>query len=184
MNEVMAWAGIGSRKISEEEKRIIGIIASYLSALGWVLYSGNAEGSDRTFQENSNGRCVLILPWNSFEMANYTGGYLARIDAGDTEEGNASVDKYHPRPQSLTRGARRMMCRNFHQIHGIGEWPMVKFVIYCAGDAYDTNGVHTNVSGGTGQAWRISRDLGIPRLNIRGKSYDEIIAKLDEFIKL
>ena len=53
------------------------------------------------------------------------------------------------------------MCRNTHQILGYKEFPRVSFVVYCANESCGI------VSGGTSQAVKIARDMGIPTFNIR-----------------
>ena len=103
-----------------------------------------------------------MLPWKGFNKQGYNpADALGWFEVGQTPEGLESVSEYHPNPFGLSRGARSMMCRNYHQIHGYGDLPMVSFVVCCA----DSSGL--GVKGGTGQAVRIARDLDIPVINIR-----------------
>jgi hypothetical protein len=184
---MIAYAGIGSRKITEQEEQLIHKIAGKLSDAGFILYSGNAEGSDIAFQTGSKGKCVLLLPWKNFNRDKYAlDNCIARIDVGKTDEGKASIAKYHPSPKSLTFGGQCMMSRNYHQIMGINEvysvspnyskdkeiitqsFPPVSFVICCA--IRDENG---NIVGGTGQACRIAADIGVPVFNIRDPEWEK-----------
>lgn len=168
---MIPYAGIGSRRITPKEDVIIKKIAEKLSSK-FILYSGNAEGSDIAFQSGSNGNCVIMLPWKSFNENMYTGGYIEKCIVGDTVEGRASIDKYHPRPSVLSRGAKALMGRNYHQIHGYGDHKMVKLVVCCADP--DGNGV----KGGTGQAVRMAQDLGIPVVNIRVENWSEKLKEI------
>ena len=167
---MISYAGIGSRQITECETETIINIAKKLSEK-YVLYSGNAEGSDITFQIGSNKNCVLLVPWMNFNKNKYShDNCIDVIDCGDTPEGNASIDKFHPSPISLSRGGRRMMARNYHQIHGILDYPRVSFVICCA-----NRDEHGKIIGGTGQACRIAESLNIPVINIRDAFYEEML---------
>lgn len=173
---LIAYAGIGSRAITPAETKKIHDLSSELAKLNFVVYSGNAEGSDVAFQRGSGGKCVLFLPWLSFNRQVFDpvapGAALAHYDVGDTLLGRISVQRYHPRPTSLSQGAHRMMCRNYHQVAGYdapGEArPPASFVVCCA------DSTPTGVAGGTGQAVRIAADLGVPIWNIRYQSLDEI----------
>ena len=167
---MISYAGIGSRQITDDETATIIKIANQLSEK-YVLYSGNAEGSDIAFQNGSNNNCVLIVPWKNFNRDKYSHDRcIERIDCGDTIEGNASIDMFHPSPSSLSMGGRRMMARNYHQIHGVGKYPKVSFVICCA-----NRDEHGKIYGGTGQACRIAESLNIPVINIRDAFYEEML---------
>jgi hypothetical protein len=166
---IHSYAGIGSRDISDVESRLLTRIANYMSESGYVLYSGNADGSDIAFQRGCNGLGVAFLPWIGFNKE-LESKVLYSIKS--TQDAYDSVKKYHPAPEKLGTGGTALMARNYHQIHGIGELPLVDVVIYCASEG---NGV---VSGGTAQAVRIARDLGIPTINVRSKSFEGKIREL------
>jgi hypothetical protein len=171
---VKSYAGIGSRSISKEEYKTILSISSYLKE-DYIVYSGNAEGSDISFQEGSQGKCVLYLPWKNFNTENYNiNKSLDSFIVGETKEGIASLEKYHPNPLYLKRGARLLMSRNYHQIFGYEKYPKVSFVLCCADE--DKYG---NVKGGTGQAVRIAKDNNVPVFNIRNKNWKK---ELDFFL--
>ena len=162
------YAGIGSRTITDQEKNIIKTIAKRLADNGFVVYSGNAEGSDISFQEGSELKCVLLLPWKGFNKKCYdVTKSLAQFPVGDSPEGQASIKDYHPLPGSLSHGGRLMMARNWHQIMGFDIYPQVEFVICCA------NRVDGKILGGTGQACRIAEAFGLPVFNIRDENWME-----------
>lgn len=176
---MIGYAGIGSRKITPEEERLITMIANKLSHLDIIAYSGNAEGSDIAFQRGSDGKCVLLLPWKKFNHKMYdVGNSLANFDVGNTVEGQNSISTYHPYAANLSYGGRLMMSRNWHQIVGYDIYPKVSFVVCCA------NEVDGAVQGGTGQACRIAKDMNIPIFNIRNgwdnqkEEFSNLIRKL------
>lgn len=172
---MQTYAGIGSRSITDKESKTIEKIASKLSK-NFVLFSGNAQGSDQSFQSGSNGNCVLFLPWAGFEEQNFDFlKVLDVFDLGKSPEGMESVRKYHPN-KNLTYGQKLMMSRNYHQIIGYKKYPKVSFVVYCANE--DEKG---NIEGGTGQAIRIARAHNIPTINIRISGWQK---KLTEILKL
>ncbi len=169
---IEAFAGVGSRTITEKEEKLIERIARQLSKK-FVCYSGNAPGADQAFQRGSDGRCVLYLPWMGFESEAYP--YINALDVfdlGKSPEGMQSVKDFHPNP-NLKYGAKMMMARNYHQIMGYKTYPKVSFVVFCADE--DEKG---NVSGGTGQAVRIARAKGIPTINIRLPGWKEKLTAL------
>jgi hypothetical protein len=170
---MLYYTGIGSREITPEETHKITVIASKLSKK-FVVYSGNAEGSDITFQLGSQGKCVIYLPWYSFNREVYnTNNSIAHFDVGDTTIGNEYARKYHKGYSSLTKGGKRMMCRNTHQVLGYKDYPRTSFVVYCASLI---GGVP---KGGTAQAVKIAWALGIPTFNIRTNE----IEKLSNYLK-
>lgn len=163
---MISYAGIGSRDITSEESRKCQDLAAFLSSAGYTLYSGNADGADKAFQEGSNGKFVAFLPWDGFnrkQTDSHGGEYLT---TGSYPECDKYVDMFHPNPRALSQGARKLMARNSSQVLGYGDKPRPVFVICCANPA-DNKG---NVQGGTGQAVRIAMSVGIPVFNLRNRS--------------
>lgn len=172
-NDMICYAGIGSREITPAEASKIQLIASKLSKK-FILYSGNADGADVTFEGASNGNCVIFLPWKGFNKEVYDPQKsLAYYDVGDTLVGVEYAKKFHPAYSRLSQGAKRLMCRNTHQVLGYNDYPRISFVVFCA---TEINGVP---QGGTAQALRISRDMGIPTFNIRNNESK----KLSNYLK-
>jgi hypothetical protein len=157
-----SYAGIGSRDITDIERQNIILIAKIMAKADWLLYSGNADGSDISFQTGCDGKCVIMLPWAGFNIDEYD--YTFSRDyfvLGDDRIGQDSVDKYHPNSSKLKRGGRALMSRNYFQIMGYRKYPTVSLVICCAKPS------GKGVIGGTGQAVRIAESLKIPIINIR-----------------
>jgi hypothetical protein len=173
---MITYAGIGSRKLRGSEQKLIQDIAKTLAKRDFVVYSGNADGADIAFQEGSNGKCVIMLPWKNFNSCKYDPNKsLNHFACGFSTEGDESIRKFHPNPQALTNGVRAIMTRNWHQIVGYNQYPRVSFVIACA-----DRDVYENIVGGTGQACRIAKDFRIPIFNIRDKNWKPALI---EFIK-
>ena len=171
---MLAYAGIGSRDITSKEEKLILKIADQLSKK-FICYSGNAPGSDQAFQNGSNSKCVIFLPWTTFESDKYD--FLKALDVfdvGKNRTGLDSISKYHPNP-NLKYGVRMLMSRNYFQINGYQKYPRVSFIVCCASE--DNEG---NVLGGTGFACRIAKDLNIPIINVRYKGWRQ---KLTDVIK-
>lgn len=177
-----AYAGIGSRDISDAEWVQIGTVAGLLADRGWTCYSGNAPGADQAFGDGAKGDLVVFLPWWGFEFHNRSPGILpARVwlDVGEDPDGQASVDQYHPAPRTLSKAARHFMARNAHQVLGYQghghDFPTVSFVLCCATPLGDGH-----VKGGTGQAVRIALDHSIPVFNLRTPQWS---AELTAFLE-
>ena len=163
-----SYAGIGSRTISKDEHEVILKISSFLNK-EYVVYSGNADGSDISFQDGSCNNCVLFLPWNNFNNDKYNiNNSLDSFVVGDTKEAIESLEKYHPNHLYLKRGAKLLLARNYHQIFGYENYKKVSFVICCADE--DKKG---NVKGGTGQAVRVAKDNDIRVFNIRNANWEK-----------
>lgn len=169
---MIAYAGIGSRKISVQERRTIIALAQKLRDK-FVVYTGNADGADAAFRDGSKGNCVLILPWENFNQANKH-EVLASCTAGQWESGVKAVEEFHPIPDQLSMGAKRCLARNYYQIAGFEQFPEVQFVVCCSNP--DGQG---GVWGGTGHTIRIAQSKNIPFFNIREEGWRE---KLEAFL--
>ena len=170
---IHTYAGIGSRDITDTENSTIVRLASLLQKRGYVLYSGNADGADIAFQYGCNGFGVSFLPWIGFNQHLHSKVIKCH---NITTDAYASVDMFHPAPEKLSKAARTLMARNYHQIHGIYNLPRVDFVVCCATIKGD------EVTGGTGQAVRIAKSLGIPVINLRDplwEGYVRLIPRID-----
>lgn len=158
-----AFAGIGSRNITEQEKLKIAEICEFLNELDYVCYSGNATGSDITFQQNVN-ECVVFLPWNHFNFEEFNCNLRDNVIdclVPKSVESLLSITRFHPNPLALSPAAKSLMIRNYFQIMGYEKYPAVDFVICCADE------IKGNIQGGTGQACRISKSMDIPVFNLR-----------------
>lgn len=165
MNEY--YTGIGSRECPSEICAKMTKLAKYLAGKKYILRSGGADGADKAFEQ---GVWVprlkeIYLPWKGFNGSNS----LLFISHPDAE---AIAKKYHPRWNDLGSGAKKLHTRNVHQILGKDLKTPSKFVICWTSDG--------KISGGTGQAMRIAKDMNIPIFNLRNQA-EEICLK--EFLE-
>lgn len=56
------YSGIGSRNITTKESKRISLVSDYMFSLGYVLYSGHADGSDISFEQHCQGLGVSFVP--------------------------------------------------------------------------------------------------------------------------
>lgn len=174
---MLSYAGIGTRSLGSSERDQILSLSWSLSERGWVVYSGNAEGSDISFQEGSCGNCVIFLPWEGFNNERYDPRRsLDHFVVGEESRGIDSIRQFHPNPSAVigSRGVRSLMSRNYFQVHGYGVYPAARFLLVCADPTSD------GVKGGTGQAVRIARFLDLPVVNIRESGWEDLLIDILE----
>lgn len=154
------YAGIGSRETPKDVQIKMEEIAERLSLLGYVLYSGGADGADAAFERGANHK-KIFLPWKDFN--------------GRLEDGNEYVvppknlefvNRFHPNPSGLTSGGLSLMSRNTYQVLGPDLKSPVDFVLCWTKDG--------KASGGTGQAIRIATHYKIPVFNLKN-GYDDFV---------
>ena len=158
------YAGIGSRRLSQEEKGTCYDIGNWLARRGWALQTGAADGADSSFAEGAvwgGGKVTLMLPWPTYrapwvqEMTSQCPHLLSiRILNYLDKEAYNSVDMFHPRPEKLSFAARGLHARNWLIVEG------TKFVI-----AWPKRDQFNNY-GGTGQGMRLTREKGIDLINL------------------
>lgn len=145
------YAGIGSRQTPEKLRGLIKEIVEKLEAKDYILRSGGADGADTFFEEFTHKK-EIYLPWKGF---NDHPSNLFHI----TEEAREMAKKYHPRWEILSSSAKRLMARNCYQVLGFDLKTPVEFIVCWTKDG--------KIQGGTGQAMRIAKDLGIPIYNLQ-----------------
>lgn len=173
------YAGIGSRETPKCVLDMFFEIGKKLARMGCVLRSGRADGADTAFETgcaDANGKSEIFIPWASFQKRHPLAGLPAfvfdRLDPATQETALASVDRYHPAPQRLSQGAKKLMARNYCQIFGpFIAAPNSDFVV-----CYTKDG---KASGGTGQAMRMAEDADIKVFNAHG--YED---RPEEFINM
>jgi DNA recombination-mediator protein A len=144
----MKIAIIGTREPSEDQRVQALRNAQKFSGEGHTIATGGAHGIDHVAMRGCEpGKLQVYLPWLKYNEG-IIPDHAERIVYNPAlhQEWMASVDKYHPDPDALSRGARFLMARNYGIILGC------ELVL-----AYPKHG-HL---GGTGQGIRIARGLGI-----------------------
>jgi hypothetical protein len=147
-----AYAGIGSRETPAIVLEKMEKIAAKLSSLDYILYSGGAQGADTAF-ENGADKKIIFLPWDGFNDRTANG-----IDYIVPPFNASFVEKYHPKPKTLSNGASKLMSRNSYQVLGPDLSTPVKFVLCWTKDG--------KMIGGTSFAIRIAKSRNIPVFNL------------------
>jgi len=165
------WTGIGSRSCPWDLKADMQEIAMTLEIRGYTLRSGNAEGCDQNFASGVDSLAQIWLPWPSFniEFQKQHPKHTYKVISENDIEAIESVNKFHPAPHLLSRGARAMHQRNFRQVKG-GKLPNSEFVI-----CWTPNGEE---KGGTATAIKIAKSLDIPVYNLFDLTKQEILDKV------
>lgn len=155
-----AYAGIGSRKAPIGILALMEILASRLAKQGHVLRSGAAHGADQAFERGcdaAGGRKEIFIPWDGFQGRKATGrrdSELYGTFAGVTQKALELAAEVHPNWAACSDAARKLHARNCFQILGRNLDVPVTDVV-----CWTPNG---SGEGGTGQAIRLARHLGIP----------------------
>lgn len=153
-----AYAGIGSRETPPDVCKTMTIIARRLDKLGYCLRSGGADGADAAFERGAINK-EIFLPWDWFNGRKADGlSYIV------PEYNDELTEKFHPNPRKLGQAAKLFMSRNANQVLGRHLNDPVDFILCWTSDGKD--------SGGTGQAIRIARSMGIPVFNVKN-GYDD-----------
>ena len=156
----LPYAGIGSRETPENAMHVLYQAGKRLAERGFTLRSGAAEGADTAFEEGCDqasyqggpGKKEIFIPW-----AGYNG--RPKSEFGEPPELAYEVaERIHPAWHHLKRGGRTLMARNCQQIMGQNLGSHALFVL-----CWTKGG---KGAGGTGQAIRLAKSLGIPVFDI------------------
>jgi len=142
------YAGIGSRETPEDVLETMRKIAAFLAGNGYTLRSGAATGADSAFEAGAlaaGGKCEVWVPWKGFNKHQST--------LVPTLEAFALAEKHHPAWAVCKQGAKALHARNGHQVLGASLNEPADFIVCWTKDGAG--------GGGTGQALRIARSLGI-----------------------
>ena len=162
------YAGIGSRETPETILGAFTELGRRLVHYNCVLRSGRAGGADSAFERGcieAGGQAEIFTPWAGFpkgsDLADRPAILFDRIEPAQKQKALASIEQYHPAPDKLSYGARKLMARNYCQMFGKSvSSPASSFVV-----CYTKDG---RASGGTGQAIRMAEDAGIQVFNAHG----------------
>lgn len=167
-----SYAGIGSRETPRDVLDAFVVIGSYLAKHGYTLRSGGAQGADEAFErgcDQQNGAKEIFLPWSSFRSS--TSSLVV-----SAPEAFSIAAKHHPRWDSLSDAAQKLLARNTHQILGWTFDSPSNFVV-----CWTKGGLG---AGGTGQAIRVANAYGVPVFDAgRWTNIDEMKLSFNSFIK-
>ena len=160
MKEIKYYAGIGSRETPIRVEPMIEEVGRILSRTGYILRSGGAPGADSMFEKYHTGEKEIYLPWSKFNN-NGSKYYLESFSEDIIEKSMKIAKSYHPRWNQLSQAAKKLMCRNTFQVLGIDLNTPIDFIV-----CWTKGGT---INGGTGQAMRIAKGMGIPIFNLFDK---------------
>jgi hypothetical protein len=183
----MIFTGIGSRDTPSSVLTEMMNIGAWARSKGHRVYSGHAEGADWGFESNAKRSdlsfitgaqeaCTIFLPWSSFNPHLISKAKV--VTPYPTEFLKSLVEKYHPAPGRLSRGAYSLMLRNGCQIFGTEGMRHTQAVVCWTSD-------YKNPSGGTSHAIRIATAHNIPVLNMSNAVYNnstKIISFLENML--
>ena len=170
---MLKYAGIGSRQTPDAIIQLMILIAKDL-APKWLLRSGFAEGADAAFHygaEVAKGKFEIFLPWAGFHNAPKND---PRFFVGGPKDAEAYevASMFHPAWDKCNQYAKALHTRNVYQIAGLHLDDKVDMVVCWTPNA--------SGSGGTGQALRIAKYLGIPIFDLADpKAFDKLVEFVD-----
>lgn len=171
--------GIGARGTPQATLEAMEKIGAGLAKRQCWIRSGHAPGADYAFETGAGKQCIIYMPWKGFNRDYEILGrpcYDDNVHPAAMLRAQASVDKFHPRPERLSQVVRQIMARNYFQVMGAAEEENPSDVVVC----WTADG---KASGGTGQALRIAKDAGIPILNMQSLSYLQTVERLKEMLQ-
>lgn len=154
----LSYAGIGSRDIPDWVAHCMKSSAMWLGKRNYILRSGRAGGSDMAFEKGAisiNAKTELYIPWNGFGPNDGRGINVTNKEI--IRKASEIAEYFHPKWSACSQGAKKLMMRNCFQVLGSNLNTSSKFII-----CYTKDG---KMIGGTSQALRIAKVLGIPIFN-------------------
>lgn len=172
----MNYAGIGSRETPDWVIDVMEKMGAWLAKKGDKLRSGGADGADSAFErgcDSVGGKKEIFLPWKGFNRKVENEQVFCKYN--NIEEAVAIAKKYHPYWENLSQGGRALQARNSYQVLGKDLSTPSDFVVCYTKDGKE--------KGGTAQAMRIAKDVGVPIFNIGNYKQQEMQAMVGDFNK-
>ena len=169
------YAGIGARTPPLEILELMEQVAQVYAKAGWVLRTGNCEGSDQAFQRGANSvnpkLVELYLPWSSYNKEVVVPGNKIPTDQLNADA-FMLAGKLHPAWENCNGTARRFHTRNIQIVLGEKVKTPVDVVICWTYQGQEI--------GGTAQGLRAARYANIPVINLGNKEAFSAIKALVE----
>lgn len=171
----MTYAGIGSRITPPDVMDLIQRAARRLSARGYTLRSGGADGADSAFEAGvpTDGQKEVFLPWKGFN-GNTSPFYRCTDEAMDLA---AST---HPGWKRMGMPAKKLMARNGFQVLGSELRSPVDFVLCWTKDGAECEAERGPATGGTRQAIALASRWLIPVFNLKN---NDALTRLAAFLE-
>lgn len=169
----LLYAGVGSRRVTDEASHIQVAIARRLNQKGYWLFSGEATGSDDNFTSGAGDRFTTFVTHNGSKGIPMVYPILPLAEE--------IASKNHVAWNRLDTYARKLMSRNVHQV--LGPWldTPVEFVCCWTPDGCESHETRTRLTGGTGLAISVASKNGIPVVNTFNPNWSY---KLSELINI
>jgi hypothetical protein len=162
-------ACIGSRVITDEQRQLFFDVGAYIAKQGWLVSSGNADGADAAFAAGANSvkpeSVIVYLPWKKYNPHNLHP--QNQVLADPKKEWMDLAAPFHHCWDQLSYGAKKMMARNYG-------------IVYRADKTLALLNYSRPGYGGTGHGWAVSGHLGIPRLDMNDKKWEDVEIFLNE----
>lgn len=158
------YAGIGSRETPRSILDEMILLATKLSASGWILRSGGAIGADSAFELGAGTNKEIWIPFKG-----YNGIQTGKIP---NDEYFYLASKVHPVYDRLSRVTKALHARNCGQILGEDSSNPSKFVICWTKDGAETISEVSRETGGTGTAIKVACLHNIPVINIKNDDWE------------
>ncbi len=168
------FAGVGSRETPDPVLELMRKVGGLLSDAGWILRTGEAVGADSAFREGveatgKTGEIFTIKPRPDIAGSVFD---LRPVHL-------RMLNSVHPKPEALSPVGRKLMARNGSQVFGT-EFREPSDLVIC----WTVGG---KGGGGTGQAIRLARSVGIPVLDLgrpehEGMPAEDIIARARDLV--
>jgi hypothetical protein len=158
------YTGVGSRKTPRHIQRQMFRYAEKLAKTGYVLRSGAAEGADYAFEIGCNhagGKKEIYIPWNGFQsrQSGAPGTFVLDDYPISIVEGAIALAMgVHHNWDDLTRGGKKLHCRNVFQVLGHNIRTPSQFVI-----CWTPGG---RIGRGTATAIKIAQAFKVPVYNL------------------
>ena len=153
----MIITGIGSRQCPGPICELFTEIGKEVHDRGWWLRSGHCAGADYAFELGATDRCIIYLPWETF---NKEQPILGKARMSPLREEVLDYVYRHDQyaGDHLSQGVKLIKSRNVYQVLG-EDLKSPSDLVVC----WTVDGKHI---GGTALAIRIARTNNIPVVNL------------------
>lgn len=175
----LPYAGIGSRETPNHILNLMTRIATRMEELGFTLRSGGAQGADTAFEKGTKEIREIYLPWPGYGYRKSSDGAIVPFKEPWLMEDALRISaNAHPAWNNCSNAVRSLHARNVAQVLGPDLLSHSKLVICWTRGA--------SGGGGTGQALRIAKQVGIPIFDLgacdKTQDYDEFLKEMGDFV--
>lgn len=158
------YTGVGSRETPPDVCAQMTALAARLSAFGYTMRSGGAEGADTAFEQGAE-HPEVYLPWRGYNSRRGTA--LADMTLAQRNEAIEVVAAVHPAWGRLTPAVRLLHIRNVFQVLGRDLASPSRFLVCWTPDGAEAEDETSAATGGTRTAIVIAARHRVPVFNLR-----------------